>query len=215
MRHKTRDWTLLKELAVAGQCVQWSNKVGCGGGWWTYSEQRGSCAAPGEVAFIVGEALAPHMAVMMSQAGSKSLSARCARRLVPELRHEPPVQSMRPNEYGAVWTLHRLLMVYLVDHAEALYEQGSVLLPLDQWRLLAQEAGVPRAALPRLIDSWRSGDDKTPPLIKEVAPDAITLADDHGPEREFIVQAGRQRVQGRRRGRAGKARKGYQRKQRR
>ena len=206
-----RDFAALRDLLEAGASVRWDTPAAKGAGWWTFTERRGSRAGPGEIAFIVGEVLAPHHAMALAEHGADSLPARIARRLVPELRSEPPVSALRSNDHGAAWNLHRLLLVELVDHAEPLHLKGAVPIAGRRWAELAKQAGVPAGNLPKLLDSWRTGDAVAPPLVAELEAGAFTLADAHKPERDFIADGGRRRYEGRLNGRAGMAKKGRQR----
>jgi hypothetical protein len=209
-----RDFAALRDLLEAGASVRWDTPAAKGAGWWTFTERRGSRAGPGEIAFIVGEVLAPHHAMALAEHGANSLPARIARRLVPELRAEPPVSALRSNDHGAAWNLHRLLLVELVDGAEALHLHGAVPITDRRWAELAKQAGVPAGNLPRLLDSWRAGDDAAPPLVAEPDAGTFTLADEHKPERDFIADGGRRRYEGRLNGRAGMAKKARQRSKR-
>ena len=201
--YKTRNFEVLKQLAHAGQCVQWEHKHGRSGGLWTWRERRGSWAAPGEVAFNLSDVMLPgHAATMAGQ----SDSARMARRLVPELREAPPVSVARPNEQGGVWTLHRIMLVELVDQAEHMARDGGAVLKGDWWRLKAKAAGLPTAPdyIDRVRGSWLAGDDDAPPLLEQVGCDRYTLASSHLLERLFIEEGGRRRIEGRANGRGGK-----------
>ncbi len=208
LRYMSRDYEPLQLLMRAGQHAEWTHTNAVIGGLWSYTYQRGNAAAPSRLTITSGEALAPGLAARLSQSGNTSNAARMARRLVPELRAEPPVSAARTNDQGAAWTLHRLALVELVDHAEELHRNGAVAIDLQRWRALAKEARLPDDTLPKLLGSWLAGDDDTPALLVEPEPGRWTLADAHKAEREFIADSGRRRSEGRENARKGKADKG-------
>lgn len=200
LQYTTRDFDELRLLLQAGQHVEWTHKALQIGGLWTWSERRGGPGRPGYVRLIVGDALAPGLAGRMADGGGTSRLATMARRLVPELRHEPPVSAVRLPDQGKAWTLSRLVTVELVDRAEELHRDGAIDIGAARWRELATQAGLPLAELHRLRDSWQSGDDKAPALLVETG-GRVTLAEPHAAERDFIADAGRRRSGGRTAGR--------------
>jgi hypothetical protein len=164
---------------------------------WTWSERRGTKKAPGEVAFVLGDALTPGYADVMSRDGN-ALPARIARRLVPELRYEPPMGGARERDQGPIWTLHRLMLLEMVDHAEQLAADGGVVITRPRWLELAQHAGVSASIVDRTLDAWVTGEaESAPALVERLAADAWTLANWHGPELEFIAAGGAERAAGR------------------
>jgi len=199
-----KNHDIIKAIAHAGQCIVWETPHANGEGLWLWSERRGTKRASGEVAFVLGDALTPGYADAMTRAGD-SLPARIARRLVPELRYEPPMGGARTNDQGPIWTLQRLMLLHMVDHAEQLAANGGVVITPQRWVELAQQAGVSPRIVNRTLDAWIAGESETaPPLVKRVDPDAWTLADHHAPERDFITAGGAERVEGRRRRANGK-----------
>jgi len=118
------------------------------------------------------------------------------------------VSAVENRSQGAAWTLHRLALVELVDNAEELHRTGTVAIAPQRWRELAQEARLPGDTVTRLLDSWVTGDDKTPALLVEPERGRWTLADTHKAEREFIADSGWRRIEGRKNGRKSKEDKG-------
>ncbi|MBM4109609.1 MAG: hypothetical protein FJ255_12510 [Phycisphaerae bacterium] len=207
VRYARRDFDALRSLLQAGQHVEWTHPAVHVGGLWTWTHARGNATRPGMVRIVVGDALAPGLAARLSQSGDSSPLASKARRIVPELRAEPPVSAVNERHQGPAWTLHRLVLVELVDRAEELHRDGCVTMDPARLRELATAARLPPAELPRLLDSWRVGDDAAPPLLVEPAPGHFTLAQPHAAELAFIAELGRRRSEGRERARAGKQRK--------
>lgn len=197
LKVRTRDFTQLRELVEAGKHMTWTHKNSTFDGLWVGRYERGTRAGPGFVEIVAGTALLPNMAAIMAQEGGKTPAARVARRLVPELRHEPPVSVVRELDQGPAWTLHRALIVELVDRAEELHKEGAIHISDERWRELARDARFPLGPLPRLLESWRTSDGKAPALIAEPERGHFTLADDHKLEREFIEDGGRRRIDGR------------------
>jgi hypothetical protein len=189
----------VKDIAVAGQCIAWSTPTIAGGGLWTWTEDRGTRAGAGEVAFVLGDALSPGYASELARSGGNSHPARVARRLVPELRFAPPLGGARSNDHGPIWTLHRLLVIELVDRAEALHVDGAAEISLARWHELAESARLPKRILDRTLDAWLQGESESAPaLLERRGRDRWTLADPHRVEREYIAAGGAKRVSGRR-----------------
>lgn len=184
----------VKDIANAGQCIVWSTPNATMGGLWTWSHERGTRAAPGKVVFVLGDALAPGHAAELART-SNTDRARRARRLVPELRQPPPTRHAHESVRGALWTLHRVLLVELVDHAVELRTRGMVVIKSDRWRELGAQASVPPKLVTRTLEAWVEGDEDAPPLLQRHG-DEWTLAEPHAPEREFIADGGEKRMRG-------------------
>ena len=203
----------LRQIVTAGHAVEWTTPMIRAGGLWTWTETRGTRKGPGEVAFILGDALLPHYAAAMADENKRAMSARIARRLVPELRYEPPTGSVRPNEAGAVWTLQRLFLLELVDHAEDYFRAGTIAVTPERWRELFAQARLPWHLHERVFASWREGEsEKAPALLVETEAGRFDLAPIHDLERLFLTEQGRRRVTGRENAKAGRAKKGVARK---
>lgn len=203
--YQAKDTTSLLHLAEAGASVVWSTPHARGLALWALAVTRGNQRRPGEVAFTLNTPLAPGYAAELADEGSTSLVARTARRLVPELRYEPPTGAVRPNEAGAVWTLHRRFLLELVDRAEELVTLGGVALSSDDWRRFAKEVGLPPATLAKVLDSWKAGESAAAPaLLIEPEPGRWALADPHDLERRFLLEAGERRLKGRAHGKKAK-----------
>ncbi len=196
----------LEALAAAGSALHFMTPGAYHGGLWTYSITRGSHhGGPGRVSFKLAEALCPGYVHTLAKGGAQ-------RRLVPELRHAPPVSGVgRPNEQGAVWTMHRLMLVDLVDQAESMLQRGGAHIGPDRWIQLARQSMLPVRCVDAVIDTWLHGDDDAPSLL-ERRNGLWTLADEHAPERAFIEAGGEARIRGRagglRRGGKGSRRRG-------
>lgn len=203
------DPKTLQALAEAGQSVRWVDGATKGGGWWTWSSRRGGPGRPGEVRFVLGDPLRPGYALALEHGDvAHTVTSRTARRLVPELRHEPPVGVLNERSQGAAWVLHRLLLVELVDAAEDVYRAGGALLTPDDWRTMAKRAGLPLDRVNTLLAAWQEGEsDTAPALLKQTDRNRWTLADPHDLERAFIEERGRRALDGRRTGKIGRGRK--------
>ena len=204
IQYANKNLADLKALAKFGQHVQWATRDGIrsGGGWWSWGEERGVRGRPGFVRFILNDCLMPGFAAGLAMDGGHSLQAREGRRLVPELPHEPPTGGVHQHHHGAIWTLHRLFLVQLVDRAEELAEAGVVVVSDAQWRELAKQAGLPAEALRRVLDSWTEGESETAPKLVDRDGAGFRLAAEvYQPEHEFLVAAGAARKVGRKNGR--------------
>ena len=197
----SKHHTLVKEIAKAGQSIIWETPIAKHGGLWTWTERRGTRVLRGEVSFTLGDALTPGYANELALLSAKTAEARRARRLVPELRFEPPMGGARENDQGAIWTLHRLALVEFVDHATDLAKDGSVVITSARWSVLASQARLPTSILKRTLDAWTEGEsERAPALLTRLHEDAYTLADPHQPERDFISLGGAERQRGQQRG---------------
>jgi len=197
-----------RHVLKLGQHVEWQARHGhAGGGWWTWMYKRGSRAGPGLVRAVLGDMLLPGYAVHMAEMGGRSHLAREARRLVPELRHEPPLSQLSGGEEGPGMLLQRLFVVALVDGAEHLATRGLVEIPEDEWRRMTADAGVSASRLGRVLDSWAAGDDRAPPLLERDGW-GFTLANPHDLELLFLKEQGQQRINGRVRAKKTKRSKG-------
>jgi hypothetical protein len=204
-KHHYRD---AEKVLRLGQHVEWESRHGHrGGGWWTWTYKRGSRAGPGRLRVVLGDMLLPGYAVDMADGGGRARLAREARRLVPELRHEPPLSELGGGLEGPGLLLQRLFMLALVDGAEALARDGLVEIPEDEWHRMASDAGVPPARVPRVLDSWAAGDDNAPTLLERDGW-RFTLAKPHELELLFLKAAGEERSKGRKRGAKRRQRKG-------
>lgn len=204
--YSKRDFKPLKALATAGQYVNWESRDGIhkGGGWWLFSEKRGGPGAPGHVRFTLADCFLPKFASSLKQDSGHALSAREARRLVPELPYEPPTGAVHEHHQGAVWTLHRLFLLELVDCAEELTRNGVVVVSAKRWRELAEVAGLPLGLLPKVHDSWTEGESERAPKMVERDGDEWRLAlDVYRLEHEFLVASGQRRIEGGKGGRKG------------
>lgn len=192
------DPAALQELLYAGQSVHWTVNGYEYGGLWTFRAVRGNAHAPGLVTIVVGEALAPHFVLASEALAANTDTARKSRRLVPELRYEPPVLALRPNERGKAWLLHRRLLVEFVDRGPDLFNRGSVAISPALWTEMAREVGLPASSVSRLVDSWKSGEsEEAPALVIEPQPEHYTLSAAHDVELGFILEGARRRIQGR------------------
>jgi len=192
----------LQSILYAGQHVHWQSKnrdEACGG-LWTWGVARGSRARRGWVRIVAGDILSPGLASAMR---GTSKAARDARKLLPELRHEPPLDAIRRNEQGAAYTLARVFIGRLVDHAEEVYLRGGVRLTEQDWIDMARAAGFPATLIGKLRDSWLEGNTTSPALIERVEKDRWALAENHAPELEFIKAGGKKSANGRARGKKG------------
>ncbi len=202
-----KDWAKLRALFAAGSAVQWVAGDGgwAGGGLWTYTERRGGNGrGAGEVALVLGDAL---LKGFVHTIKGNSLTARESRQLVPILEHEPPMKAVRANEAGAVWQLSRLFVFRSVVHAPELVTEGGILLTPEDWQRLAEEAGLPRKVVPKVLDSWLEDESARAPALLKRDGDRWTLADAHEAARVFIENGGRERIEGGKNGRKGSASK--------
>lgn len=198
IQYRTRDYGPLRQLANAGQSVRFiAPDVGPAPLWrWSYRYcSRGRAA---ELAFTLSDALMPGFVVAMKATRNQSVTARLGRRLVPELRYQPPVGTLRQRDHGKAWTLHRLLILEMVDRATEMIIDGGVTIAPSRFSELARRAGLSLRVVPAVIAAWKEGESETAPsMIAEVERDRFRLSDAHALEQRFIEDGGRQRIAGR------------------
>jgi hypothetical protein len=212
VRHDPKDTATLRAILEAGQSVRWLSRSGQveGGGFWTWSASRGGRGTTGLIRVTVGDPLRPSYALSLERADRQhTASSRAARTLIPLLRNDPPARFLSPRSQGAAWLLSKLLLVEMVDGAEAIFTDGGIDLDDAAWRRLAGQAHFPLERLSDLRTAWIEGDSKAdkdgytaPPLIKYTNK-RVTLSDAHELERIFIEEGGRRRSEGRRAGKIG------------
>lgn len=187
----------IREIAEAGQAIRWHASHAEGGGFWTWTHQRGARGRQGHVSFVLGEVLLPGNATAMRIRGNQSAAARMARRIIPELRGEVPIPAgLSPDKHGAAWTLHRMMLVELVDHARDLATAGFASIPTSRVTELARSAGLTRPDdLARVLDAFTNGAGNVAPIFKRDG-DGWTLADYHARERDYIADLGKRQATG-------------------
>ena len=191
----------LRDFLNALEQIQWQNEYfekGMPLLAWSLSK-----AAPGRPAVLTiraGDVLAPDFRLLQSN----NRAARVARRLVPELRYDPPVGFLRSNEQGAGWIASRRLVVAMVDDAELLATAGSIPIDDARWDAIA---GKLRRKVSDLRDHWLEGEGADAPPLIQRAGNGYTLAEAHRPELDFIIEAGKARIAGRKRSELGKAKR--------
>jgi hypothetical protein len=182
------------EFLDAGQGFRRSTPKGYIGGLWTWWERRGTRKAPGLVRIVAGDPIA-YEAITTCSPGLRS--GRRARRLIPELRHDPPTSGARERDHGKVWNLSRLVVIELVDLWRDLVRYGAGRIPPERWEQLAESAGLPVASLQRVLDSWLEGGGEEAPQLLEKDGDLYRLASPHRAEMDFILDGAKKREEGR------------------
>lgn len=182
-----RNREILRSILRAGACLHWRNEIMQGTGLWTWIETIGKGRRKGTLMISLAAPLRPGFAAKLS-AERKGRSA--FRKLVPELRYAPPLQSVRRNERGKVYTLGRTTVGELVAHADQL--PAGVLISDSDWRRMADASGLPLELVDRVVEGFVTGDDNAPALLKRVGDvgDRYTLGDAHRAAREHIEDLG-------------------------
>lgn len=182
----------LRALVAFGAAVQWRHPiVGELGRLWTADE---TAAAPGrgaEVVFAVGGAMLPGNASRLAKQAGNSMAARCAKFLVPELAHEPPIAGLPTRLRGRAWTVARLVVAVLAKGSMQLACGGAVAL---DWPALARTARLPARQLSAVRAAFLCGDGEAPPLLTEPHPGQFALADAHADARDCLADLGHTRL---------------------
>lgn len=104
-----------------------------------------------------------------------------------------PVPSMLPpmvgkkNDYGSLLMLQLLLLRTFREKGRDLIDAGGVLIEQREWRNLTDEAGLRWSVQPAVLEAWRKGTDRAPPMLKDAPGGRLDLGDAYAAERAFIV----------------------------
>lgn len=154
--------------------------------------ERGGRGRPHRFALVPGAPLLPGYVLGLPQR---------ARKVVPALRHLPPLVG-RANERGAVAALALHLVAEMRRRCSEMAgdREGEDLgLPMDdaRWRALADRARVPLPTLAAARERWHRDGPDGPALLREVSRGRVTLAPAHEEARLVLVHYGRRERAGR------------------
>lgn len=185
-------------IAEAGARIEWRIGGRQGIAWWTLDApvpgvtfaHRGQGA---EVTFTLGTMLLPYAARRMRQQQTLADDA-IDRRLVPELRYDPPMYG-RGNEQAAIYTMARRFLTFMVDNGLELARDGGIVVTPEQWAKLAKASGLPAVLALKVVKKWADGDgDAAPPLIEYLDGGLVRLSETYRAEHDFIVDGVRRRA---------------------
>ncbi len=119
---------------------------------------------------------------------------RRERKMVPALRELPPMVG-RERDHGAMAELHWLVLLEMRRRCSEMVgtteeEDRGLPISADDWHRLAEQAGVPRPTLPRVLDRWIYDGDDGHAFLRLVEPDRYTLAPRHDPARRVLLHYG-------------------------
>lgn len=109
---------------------------------------------------------------------------------VPLPQQLPPLFG-RGNDRAAQALLQVLVLREMRIRAVEMVETGTVEIGPRRWDELRDEASVPKAILPQVLDTYRTGDDDgRPPFLQSPTTERYALTDAYARERGAILQAG-------------------------
>lgn len=109
---------------------------------------------------------------------------------VPLPQSLPPLVG-RERDHAAQALQQLLVLREMRTRAVEMVETGAVEIGPRRWDELRDEANVPKAILPLVLDAYITGDDDgRPPFLQSPSPGRYALADAYGRERDAILQAG-------------------------
>lgn len=109
---------------------------------------------------------------------------------VPLPQSLPPLVG-RDRDRGAQALQQLLVLREMRTRAVEMVETGTVEIGARQWEELRNEANVPKAILPAVLDAYLTGDDEgRPAFLRSPSPGRYALADAYARERDAILQAG-------------------------
>jgi hypothetical protein len=125
---------------------------------------------------------------------------------IPMPQRLPPLVG-RERDHAAQAFLQVLVLRELRVRAEELAERGSVEIDQRLWEALRDEAGLPAATLPKVLDAYPVGDGERPAFLLSPTPGRYTLADAYEQEQRSILEAAAAMTKGRKGGKAAAARR--------
>lgn len=132
------------------------------------------------------------------------LKGRSNRRLVPiPLPHLLPPMVGRPNDMAPQAGFQLLVMREFRTHAVELSELGSIEIDASRWPQLADESGVSRKLLPKILEVYPVGKDGNPAFLLSAGLDRYDLAPVYHREKASILAAA-ERIKSGRKSRRGK-----------
>lgn len=109
---------------------------------------------------------------------------------VPLPQSLPPLVG-RERDHGAQALQQLLVLREMRTRAVEMVETGTVEIGPRRWEELRDEASVPKAILPAVLDAYMTGDSEgRPAFLRSPSPGRYALADDYARERNAILQAG-------------------------
>ena len=122
----------------------------------------------------------------------------CDKWLIPiPMPHQMPPFVGRPQDHAAQAQLQVLALRELRINAEELAQRGHVEIPEKRWLDLANEAGVPKVILPKILEAYPHGDDRYPAFLLRPGEGTFTLGDEYEREAQSIRAAAEAQIKGR------------------
>ncbi len=137
---------------------------------------------PSKINIILGEFLLPNYTHFLPK-GEK-------RRLIPIPALPPLIGSH--NTHAAQALLQLLVLEEFSNQSMIFAERGDVDLPIQTWSELANEAGLPKSILSRVIEGWVDQQ-----FLNRIGSDRYSIGDRYSLELEFLSSQGQTRIEGR------------------
>lgn len=151
----------------------------------------------GQVEIVLGTPWMPGYVHELKAGGSNTLEARERRRLVPTLSQRPPTIG-RANEAAALVALADLIVIELRRRAAEVATHGGARIGEKHIDQLADQLGIPRELARRQTKAWV---DDPEGILEQTKGGRITLAEAEQGARDFIAEAGKDELDGRKWGR--------------
>jgi len=140
---------------------------------------------PSKINIILGEMLLPNFTHLMP-AGEK-------RRLVP-ITDLPPLIGSK-NTHAAQAMLQILILEEFSNQSDKLASSGSIVLPIDKWRELADQAKLTQSYVEKIIAGWTEDDLFSKAFLQKQG-DEYTLGPSYSLVTNFLEYQGKQRIEG-------------------
>jgi hypothetical protein len=142
---------------------------------------------PNKLSIILGDVLLPHYLYNLPQN---------ERRLIPIMTDLPPLVGS-PNTHAAQAMLQLLVLEEFSKQSDRYADKGSVLIPVEKWEELSQNASLSKSSISKVIEGWTTDSVNGTAFLKRYD-DEYTLSDAR--VEKFLEDQGKMRIIGRKGG---------------
>lgn len=156
----------------------------------SYHLRTGGYKTKGLLTIILGEMMLPHYVFQLLGVERKKVEGR---QLVPIVDLPPLVG--RPADHGPQANFQMELMVAFRKRAVEFVQDGCIFLPESELKILADESGLPRKILRKVMDRWVQDGTDGPSFLTVMDKDRYSLGKSYSIAQEFIISAGKKSIE--------------------